>query len=85
MGQIISYPKPSRDLEKYIIDEMNNYRRQLLNKTANFDQMAKRFSEDEGTKDRGGLFQMNRNDKGVDPVFLSTAFRLKKDSISFPV
>jgi peptidyl-prolyl cis-trans isomerase SurA len=85
VGQIISYPKPSRDLEKYIIDEMNNYRRQLLNKTANFDQMAKRFSEDEGTKDRGGLFQMNRNDKGVDPVFLSTAFRLKKDSISFPV
>jgi len=85
VGQIISYPKPSRDLEKYIIDEMNNYRRQLLNKTANFDQMAKRFSEDEGTKDRGGLFQMNRNDKGVDPVFLSTAFRLKKDSISLPV
>ena len=85
VGQIISYPKPSRDLEKYIIDEMNNYRRQLLNKTASFDQMAKRFSEDEGTKDRGGLFQMNRNDKGVDPVFLSTAFRLKKDSISLPV
>jgi len=28
---------------------------------------------------------MNRNDKGVDPVFLSTAFRLKKDSISLPV
>src|SRR6188474_3584563 len=59
IGQIISYPKPSRDLEKYIIDEMNNYRRQVLNKTATFDQIAKRFSEDEGTKDRGGIFQLN--------------------------
>ena len=85
IGQIISYPKPSRDLEKYIIDEMNNYRRQILNKSATFDQMAKRFSEDEGTKDRGGIFQLNRNDKNVDPVFLSTSFRLKVDSISPPV
>jgi peptidyl-prolyl cis-trans isomerase SurA len=85
IGQIISYPKPSRDLEKYIIDEMNNYRRQILNKSATFDQMAKRFSEDEGTKERGGIFQLNRNDKNVDPVFLSTSFRLKVDSISPPV
>ena len=85
IGQIISYPKPSRDLEKYIIDEMNNYRRQVLNKTATFDQIAKRFSDDEGTKERGGIFQLNRNDKNVDPVFLSTSFRLKVDSISPPV
>jgi peptidyl-prolyl cis-trans isomerase SurA len=82
IGQIISWPKPSRDLEKYIIDELNNYRRQILNKSATFDQMAKRFSEDPGTKDRGGIFQLNRNDKNVDPVFLSTSFRLKIDSIS---
>jgi peptidyl-prolyl cis-trans isomerase SurA len=85
IGQIISWPKPSRDLEKYIIDELNNYRRQILNKTATFDQMAKRFSEDPGTKDRGGIFQLNRNDKNVDPVFLSTSFRLKVDSVSPPV
>jgi peptidyl-prolyl cis-trans isomerase SurA len=85
VGQIIAWPKPSRDLEKYIIDEMNNYRRQILNKTATFDQMAKRFSEDPGTKDRGGIFQLNRNDKNVDPVFLSTSFRLKVDSVSPPV
>jgi len=85
IGQIISWPKPSRDLEKYIIDELNNYRRQVLNKTATFDQMAKRFSEDPGTKERGGIFQLNLKDKNVDPVFLSTTFRLKVDSISLPV
>jgi len=85
IGQIIAWPKPSRDLEKYIIDELNNYRRQILNKSASFDQMAKRFSEDPGTKDRGGIFQLNLKDKNVDPVFLSTTFRLKVDSISPPV
>ena len=37
-----------------------------------------RYSEDPGSKERGGQYQINRNEKTWDPVFLSTAFRLKK-------
>src|SRR5688572_7832541 len=29
IGQIVVFPKASRDLEKYVIDEMNNYRKQV--------------------------------------------------------
>lgn len=85
IGQIVVYPKASRDLEQYIVGEMNNYRRQIELKLTTFEQIAKRVSEDPGSKDRGGQYQLNRTEKTWDPVFLSTAFRLKEGEISSPV
>lgn len=83
--QIISYPKASREIEQYVIGEMNNYRRQLELKTTTFERLAKDVSEDPGSKDRGGQYQLNRNEKSWDPIFMSTAFRLKDGEISMPV
>ena len=83
--QIIVYPKASRELEQYIISEMNNYKKQVESKVTTFDLLAKKVSEDPGSKDRGGQYQINRNEKTWDPVFLSTAFRLKDGEISSPV
>lgn len=85
IGQIVVFPKASRDFEKYIIDEMNNYKRQIESKTTSFEILAKRFSEDPGSKDRGGQYQVNRNEKTWDPAFLSGAFRLKEGEISSPI
>jgi peptidyl-prolyl cis-trans isomerase SurA len=83
--QIIVYPKASRELEQYIISEMNNYKKQVESKVTTFDLLAKKVSEDPGSKDRGGQYQVNRNEKTWDPIFLSTAFRLKDGEISSPV
>ena len=86
VGQIIVYPKASREIEQYIVSEMNNYKKQIESKISTFEQLARRYSEDPGSKDRGGAYQINRNDKASwDPVFLSTAFRLKEGEISAPV
>lgn len=85
IGQIIVYPKANRDVEQYIVGEMNNYKKQIENKVVTFELMAKRMSEDPGSRDRGGQYQVNRNEKTWDPVFLSTAFRLKEGEISSPV
>ncbi len=86
IAQIVLYPKASRDLEQYIITEMNNYKRQIESGATTFEALAKKVSEDPGSRDRGGLYEVNRNDKGMwDPVFLSTVFRLKKGEISSPV
>ena len=82
IGQIVLYPKANRDLELYVVDELNNYKKQISSGVATFDQLAKRYSEDPGSKDRGGMFQLNRNDKGVDPTFLVAAFRLKEGEMS---
>lgn len=83
--QIVVYPKASRDIEAYIVLEMNNYKKQLESKLADFCTLAKQVSEDPGSKDRCGQYQINRNEKSWDPVFLSTAFRLKEGEISAPV
>jgi peptidyl-prolyl cis-trans isomerase SurA len=85
IGQIIVFPKASRDLEQYIIGEMNNYKKQIESKITTFDQLAKKVSEDPGSKDRGGQYEINRNEKSWDPIFMSTAFRLKDGEISAPV
>jgi len=85
IGQIIIYPKASREIEQYILGEMNNYKKQLENKLADFCQLVKAVSEDPGSKDRCGQYEVNRNEKSWDPVFLSTAFRLKEGEISAPV
>ncbi len=85
IGQIISYPKASRELEQYIAGEMNNYKKQIEMKVTTFEQLAKKVSEDPGSRDRGGQYQINRAEKTWDPVFMSTAFRLKEGEISSPV
>lgn len=82
IGQIVVYPKASPALEKYAMDELANYKRQIDSKIITFDLAAKRYSDDPGTKDRGGEFQINRNDKSIDPAFLAAAFRLKEGEIS---
>jgi len=80
--QIAVYPKASRDLEKYMIDELTRYKTQIESKQMSFEQAAKIYSEDPGTKDHGGLFEADRNDKNIDPTFLAAAFRLKDGEIS---
>lgn len=82
VGQIILYPKASRDLEQFVIDELNRYKHQIETKQINFDQAAKMYSEDPGSKNNGGLYQIDRNEKTWDRDFLAAAFRLKDGEIS---
>jgi peptidyl-prolyl cis-trans isomerase SurA len=85
VGQIAVFPKASRELEQYIMGEMNNYKKQLESKLTDFCKLAKQVSEDPGSKDRCGQYEINRNEKNWDPIFMSTAFRLKEGEISAPV
>jgi peptidyl-prolyl cis-trans isomerase SurA len=82
VGQIVVYPQASRDLEKYVIDELNHYKQQIESKTATFEQLAKLYSEDPGSKNRGGQYEINRSDKSWDPSFMAAAFRLKEGEVS---
>jgi len=82
VGQIVVYPQASRDLEKYVIDELNRYKQQVEAKTASFEQLAKLHSEDPGSKSRGGQYEVNRSDKSWDPSFIAAAFRLKDGEVS---
>ena len=82
VGQIVVYPKASRDLEQYVIDELNHYRQLFEAKTSTFEQLAKLYSQDPGSKDRGGEYEINRKDKSWDASFIAAAFRLKDGEVS---
>src|SRR4030095_16583864 len=62
IGQIIVYPKASRDIEQYIVSQMNGYKKQLESKGVTVEPIAQQFSDDPGSKDRGGQYQINRNE-----------------------
>jgi len=85
IGQIIVYPKASRDLEKYLVEEMNNYKRQIEGRITSFEALAKRVSEGESDEIRGRPFEVDRTLKNMDPSFVAAAFRLKEGEISSPV
>jgi peptidyl-prolyl cis-trans isomerase SurA len=82
VGQIVLFPKPNRDLESYTAKQLNDIKKQIENGTRTFAQMAKAYSQDPGSKDNGGQYNINRGDKQWDPTFLSTAFKLKEGQIS---
>jgi peptidyl-prolyl cis-trans isomerase SurA len=83
VSEIVVYPKANRDVESYVTRELNEYKRQVEAGEKKFDQLAKAYSEDPGSKDNGGQYTLNRNDKQFwDPTFLSAAFKLKEGQVS---
>ena len=82
IGEIVVYPKASRDIEKLVIDQLTEFKRQVEAGTKKFETLASFYSDDPGSKDKGGIYQMNRSDKQWDPTFLSAAFRLKDGQVS---
>ncbi len=82
IGEIVLYPKASHDIEKLAIDELTEYKRQVEAGLKKFDALAKIYSDDPGSKDKGGEYQLSRSDKQWDPVFMAAAYRLKEGQIS---
>ena len=82
VGQIVLYPKPSRDLENYAIDQLKEYKKEVEDGSKKFEVLASLFSDDPGSKDKGGLYEINRNETQWDPIFLAKAFSLKDGQIS---
>jgi peptidyl-prolyl cis-trans isomerase SurA len=46
--------------------------------------LAALYSDDPGSKDKSGQYEINRNEKQWDPVFMAKAFSLKEGQISSP-
>ena len=82
IGQIVVYPKASRDIELLAIEELNGYKTDVESGKRKFETLAALYSDDPGSKDKGGMYQVNRLEKNWDPVFLAAAFRLKDGQIS---
>ncbi len=84
IGQIVSFPKASRDAEEYAIEQLNDFKRQIESGKRDFKTLASLYTEDPGSKERGGMYEVNRNNKDFDPIWMSKAFTLKEGQISNP-
>lgn len=83
IGQIVIYPKASRDVEEYTIEQLNEIKKQA-EAGRDFGVLANMHTEDGGSRDRGGLYEINRTQRDLDRVWLSKAFTLKEGQISMP-
>lgn len=82
VGQIVVYPKPSRELETYAIDQLKEYKQQVESGAKKFETLAALYTDDPGSKETGGKYDINRNEKSWDPIFLAKAFSLKEGQVS---
>jgi peptidyl-prolyl cis-trans isomerase SurA len=82
ISQIQAQPKASSEINEFCIKELYEYKRQAENGTKKFEQLVKLYSEDPGSRDNGGQYNINRLTKEFDPTFTAAAFRLKDGQIS---
>ncbi|MEP6748446.1 MAG: peptidylprolyl isomerase [Bacteroidota bacterium] len=82
IGQVILYPKASRDLDKSAIEDLNDFKKQVESGTRKFETLASLYTDDPGSKNTGGMYTINRTEKVMDPLFVQAAFRLKEGQIS---
>ena len=82
VGQIVVYPKAGRELEKFAQDELADYKKQIESGQKSFETMARLYSEDPGSRQTGGRYEINKNEKSWDQNFKNAAFRLKEGQVS---
>ncbi|MEO6328202.1 MAG: peptidylprolyl isomerase [Ginsengibacter sp.] len=82
IGQVVIYPKASRELENYAVDQLKEFKQQVESGGKDFNTLASLYTDDPGSKESGGKYDINRNEKQWDPIFLSKAFSLKDGQIS---
>ncbi len=54
VGQIVIYPKASRELENYAVEQLREYRQQVDSGGKDFKTLASLYTDDPGSKETGG-------------------------------
>lgn len=84
IGQLIVFPKASRDAEEYAKEQLTEYKKMIEAGKKDFKTAAAQYSDEPGARERFGQMEINRNQKDIDPSFLAKAFTLKEGQISNP-
>lgn len=85
VGQIVIFPKASREVEQLAKDELNEFRQYIIKGEKKFETLARTYSDDPGSKNDGGLFSFKATDKNVDDNFRAAALKLKNPGDISPV
>jgi peptidyl-prolyl cis-trans isomerase SurA len=83
VAQIVIKPKVGEAERQAVIDELNEYRDDILNGGSSFTSKAVIYSEDKGSRSKGGKIILSRDDAYVQE-FKEKAFSLNEGEISKP-
>ncbi|MBK7375821.1 MAG: peptidylprolyl isomerase [Chitinophagaceae bacterium] len=84
ISQIVAYPKAHRDAEEYCVQQLKEYKEQIETGRKTFESVASLYTQDPGSKETGGYYEVNRYSKELDPIWLGKAFTLKEGQVSNP-
>lgn len=88
IGQIVVNPKASHELEVLCHDDVSDFKKQVESGAQKFDILARLYSDDLETKDKGGYLSVNRTEKSwgasfvKEQAFINNTFRLKEGQVS---
>lgn len=82
VAQIVLMPKSNKDVEEYVSAQLLDLKHQVESGAKKFGDLARIYSQDPGSKDNGGQYNVNRNDKQWDPAFMAAIWRLKEGQVS---
>jgi peptidyl-prolyl cis-trans isomerase SurA len=81
LSHIVRYPKPSEQAREQARDVISNIRDSVVNGTSTFEEMARRFSEDQNSASSGGRIQ-DISQGELLPEFAAVATRLEEEQVS---
>ncbi|MBL19416.1 MAG: peptidylprolyl isomerase [Flavobacteriaceae bacterium] len=84
VAQIVIKPKVSPEEEKQIIEQLETMRNDVLENGSSFSSKAILYSQDPGSRSRGGRYTLDRKRPQMVKEFREQAYRLQEGEISQP-
>jgi peptidyl-prolyl cis-trans isomerase SurA len=84
ISQIVKEPKATDEEKQKVIDKLNAIKADIEDNGASFSVKAILYSQDPGSKPKGGLYEGVTKDTGFDKTFKDVAFSLREGEISEP-
>lgn len=84
ISQIVKEPKPTEEEKQKAIDKLNQIRADVIDNDASFNVKAILYSDDPGSKPRGGLYEGITKETGFVKEFKDVAFSLQEGEVSEP-
>ena len=84
IAQIVIDPKVSEEENQRIIDQLKLFREDILEGGMSFASKALLYSQDPGSRSKGGKYTLNRKKPRMTKEFRDVAFSLREDEISQP-
>ena len=84
VSQIVVYPRTTDEEKQKVVNRLKDFKADVLDNGASFVSKAVLYSEDPGSRSRGGKYSINRKTSTMDKKFNEVAFSLLEGEISEP-